>query len=381
MNKSLLTFGFFFLLCLGSFSVKAQLLLEENFDYTAGAPLVAGAVVSSDNSATSTTGWLTQSNSKAATNSYNISANGLSYSNYAGSGKGNALNILDNDGQDVFKSISKTNTTPTAGDAFPGPKTIYVAFMINVPAEDKDGAEYFAAIKISNSATDMSYMGRISAKVSGKNVQFGISKSTTPANTWSGDYPVATTHLLVMKYTMGGLNGISATDETNKYDDKVDLYINPTVGSAEPATATLHYENIADKDAYRYGSTGIIGGLAAMYFRTPGPGAIPASTIDGIRIGTSWTDVVAAGTTEVSSVRNENQIKIFMDQSQKQLKVNLGNNSFNQYEIYSITGSKMAGNRIIQNNFTVDLNSVRSGIYIVKMVGASATYSSKILVQ
>lgn len=320
------------------------------------------------------------SNSGSGTNCFNISANGLTYAGYAGSGIGKALDMLDNDGQDVFKTFSASNTNPTAGAPFPGPKTVYIAFLISVPAGDKTGTEFFAGIKYSNSATDANYMGRIFAKVSGTNVQFGISKSTTPSTTWSGDYPVAKPHLLVLKYTMGGLNGATVTEETNKYDDKVDLYINPVPGAAEP-TATLHYENSADKDAYRYGSSNsIIGGLAALYFRTPAVGAIPASTIDGIRIGDSWARVVASGTTEVSSLGNDKQIRIFMDQSRKQLNVNLGTTGFNQYEIYSIAGSKVAGSLISQNDFSVDVNPLKSGIYVIRMKGAASSFSSKIIV-
>ena len=143
------------------------MLLEENFNYTSGVPLVEGAVASSDNAATTKTGWLTMSNSAAGTNCFNIASTGLIYSGYAGSGIGKALNILDNDGQDVFKTFSTSNTNPTPGAAFPGPKTVYIAFMINIPAGDKTGTEFFAGIKYSNSATDANYMGRIFAKVSG----------------------------------------------------------------------------------------------------------------------------------------------------------------------------------------------------------------------
>lgn len=380
MNKTLLYFCFSFLLCLGGYNVNAQLLLEENFSFTSGAPLVAGAVASSDNSATSTTGWLTMSNSGSGTNCFNISANGLTYTGYAGSGIGKALDIIDNDGQDVFKTFSASNTNPTPGAAFPGPKTLYIAFLINVPAGDKTGSEFFAGIKYSNSATDANYMGRIFARVSGTNVQFGISKSTTPSTTWSGDYPVSKTHLLVLKYTMGGLNGTTSAEETNKYDDKVDLYINPVPGAAEP-TATLHYENSADKDAYRYGSSNsIIGGLAALYFRTPPVGAIPASTIDGIRVGDTWSKVVAAGATAVPSVANEDAIKIYMDQAQKQLKVNTGNNNFTRYEIYSVTGSKLAECNIRQNAFSINTNSFKEGIYLIRLNGNGKSFSSKIIV-
>ena len=321
------------------------------------------------------------SNSGSGINCFNISAAGLTYSGYASSGIGKALDILDNDGQDVFKTFSASNTNPTAGAPFPGPKTIYISFLIKVPAGDKTGAEYFMGIKYSNSATDANYMGRIFAKVTGNNVQFGISKSTIPATVWTNDYPVGQTHLLVMKYTMGGLNGANVTEETNKYDDKVDLYVNPVPGAAEPAAATLHYENSADRDAYRYSSSNsIIGGLAAVYFRTPAAGAIPAATIDGIRVADAWSKVMTA-TTEAITIDNERNVFVFMNQSHKQLVVNLADNSLKQFEIYSITGTKVYGKLVSENNFTVDLNGMTRGIYFIRLSGATSTYSRKFIIQ
>jgi hypothetical protein len=146
MKKNLLFFACFLAFLTFSTGAGAQLLLEENFDYTAGEPLVKGAVNSSSNSTTTTTGWLTMSNSTSGTNSFNITTEGLSYAGYAGSGIGKALEILDNNGQDVFKTFSSSNTVPTQGASFPGPKTIYIAFLIKIPPGDKDGAEFFAGL-------------------------------------------------------------------------------------------------------------------------------------------------------------------------------------------------------------------------------------------
>jgi hypothetical protein len=378
MKKNLL-FCFFVLLI--SNVIHAQLLFEENFNYTSGNPLVAGAVASSDNAGTSTTGWLTMNNSASGINCFTISATGLTYPGYTSSGIGKALDILDNDGQDVFKTFSASNTNPSAGAPFPGPKTIYIAFLVNVPAGDKTGTEFFMGIKYSNSATDANYMGRIFAKVAGTNVQFGISKSTTPATVWTNDFPVGKTHLLVMKYTMGGLNGANVTEETNKYDDKVDLYVNPVPGTAEPASATLHYENSADKDAYRYSSSNsIIGGLAAIYFRTPTAGAIPAATIDGIRVGDTWAKVMPA-TTSTVFIDNAQKVYVFMDQPQKLLKINIADNDFNTFEIFSIPGSKITGNFIRENSFSVDMHGLNTGIYFIRLKGAASAFTAKFMVQ
>jgi hypothetical protein len=381
MKRNLLIFACFLAFLMISPGVGAQLLLEENFDFTAGEPLVKGAVNSSSNSATTTTGWLTMSNSSSGTNSFNITAEGLTYAGYAGSGLGKALEFLDNNGQDVFKTFSASNTVPTQGASFAGPKTVYIAYLIKIPPGDKDGAEFFAGIKYSNSATDANYFGRMFARVSGTTVQFGITKSTTPCNNWTNEYPIDKTHLIVLKYVMGGLNGTSVSEETGKYDDKVHLFVNPAIGTAEPA-ATLSYENAADRDAYRYGSTNsIIGGLAALYFRTPGEGAIPALTIDGIRIGDSWSKVVAAGTTNIPTLADRQTVSMYVDQRTKSLQLNTGQNSFNQVELFTITGSKVLEQRLSGNSMSVNMGALKEGIYIVRLNGLGWHHTSKIIVQ
>lgn len=383
MKKLLLLFNLTFIfLIAGMMANGQQLLFEENFNYTSGDPLVKGAVASSDNAATTTTGWLTISNTTtSATNSFNISTNGLIYAGYAGSGIGKALDYVDNGGQDVFKTFSATNTTPSTGAAYPGPKTIYIAFMIKIPVGDKDGAEYFMGIKYSNSASDNNYFGRIFAKVSGNNVQFGISKSTAPTNTWTGEYPIDKTYLLVLKYTMGGLNGATNTEETNKYDDKVDLWVNPAIGGTEPLTATIHYENSADRDAYRYStSNSLIGGLAAIYLRTPSTaGAIPAATIDGIRLGESWAKVVSPSTKAISpeTIRN---IKVYSNYACKYITVDPGNNVFSLAEIFSVSGARIMGKSIDSKNIRIDYSQLSKGIYLLRLQGTSPSYSVKFIV-
>jgi hypothetical protein len=70
-----------------------------------------------------------------------------------------------------------------------------------------------------------------------------------------------------------------------------------------------------------------------------------------------------------------------MDQPHKQLKVNIANSNFNQFGIYSVTGSKVYGSPIREDNFTVDMNGLNSGIYLIRMNGAASAYSAKFVIQ
>ncbi len=375
---------FSFLVLFVCTNLNAQLLFEENFNYTAENALVSNPVASSTNT-DATTGWSTISGTNSNTNSFNITAEGLSYPNYASSGIGKALKVLDNNGQDVYKLFCGANLIPTAGAPYTGPKTIYLSTLINVPAGDKTGFEFIMGLKTDLTTTSTQVVrGRLSVKVTGDNVQFGVGKAavfsaTSPASVWSSNYAVNTTHLLVIKYTMTGA-AASLAEETGKYDDIVDLYVNPTIGTSEPTTATLSYAAASETDAYRWnsGGTAIIGGMAGVYFRTPTAGSIPEATFDGIRIGETWESVVklASGVATV----NQNSFKIFRDNT-KQLQVKLTDTSFNKYQIYAANGQKMAEENIDDSNFSINTNSFSKGLYIISLKNGNSSQSAKFIVQ
>ena len=342
--------------------------LKEDFTYPTGVPLVQNPVVSTEN-IDLTTGWRTMNNTNSATNSFNIIA-GLTYAGHPGSGVGGAMKILDNAGQDVFKSFS-----PVVSIA--GPKTMYFSFLINVPPGDKTGTDFIYAFKYANSALDANYFGRLFITVAGDSVSFGISKSTSPAGaSTSMIYKTNTTYFVVMKYIMGGLNGATTTDETGNYDDRVVLFVNPTLTGVEPPTPTLSYANAADRDAYRYSATNtIIGGFATVYFRTPTVGAIPEATFDAIRVNDAWSI-----RTNVKDLAENKAYSIYTDATAKTLNVKLEDNSYNQYEIYNITGQLVRQNKVNQTDFSVNLSAYPAGVYILKMQGEAKSSASKFII-
>lgn len=365
--KNKLHFFLFAVLMTATTLAKAQ-LLKDDFAYTAGVPLIQNAVASMEN-IDPTTGWRTMSNTNSGTNSFNIVSPGLTYTGYQGSGVGNAMKVLDNAGQDIFKSFSPTLPLVC-------PKNIYISFLINVPAGDKNGQEFIFGIKYSNNATDANYFGRLFITVAGQDVTFGISKSTSPAgDTAKTKYRTNTTYLMVMKYACGGLNGANVTEETGKYDDRVSLFINPVLTQPEPATPTVTYTNVNDRDAYRYGTNNtLIGGLATLYFRTPAVGSIPEATFDGIRVTETWAGI----TSPVKDIAQTDAFKFHTDQAAKKLNVTLNTEGeFNQYEIYSVTGQLMAHGKMGQSNFSIDINHCPTGLYILNLKGKNVKSVAK----
>jgi hypothetical protein len=227
-----------------------QLLLNEDFDYVAGTPLTSNT-------------WL--QTGAIVTNPILVSNGGLSYTGYQSSGIGNAATLVTN-GQDVNKAF----TQQTAG-------TVYAGFLVSVNSAQVPGDYFFHLVQAP--ITSNIFKGRIWVKkdAASNNIAFGISKSSTAAATiaYTGfTYSLNTTYLIVLKYTFNA----GATN------DDVSIFINPVPGAAEPAP-TLSYIDNTQPDATNLGVVALRQGTAAN---------APNATVDGIRIGQTWSDVTAA---------------------------------------------------------------------------------------
>ncbi|MCS7258207.1 MAG: hypothetical protein NZ601_02410, partial [candidate division WOR-3 bacterium] len=234
------------MLLLGSATAFGQLLLEENFNYSAGTALTA------------TGNWTAHSG--GGTNPILVVEPGLTYSGYVSSGIGNAAKI-DTTGEDV----NRTYTSQTSG-------TIYAAFMVNVTKATTSG-DYFFHLS-SNPINTTYFDGRVYVKKdASNNLAFGLSKRTETAIYTDFVYSLNTTYLVVLKYEI-----VSGTQ-----NDKVSLFIfSSGVPSTEPVTPTIGPLSPATADPTDIGSVAL---------RQGGTGA-PSLYIDGIRIATSWLDAL-----------------------------------------------------------------------------------------
>lgn len=227
----------------------ATSLLTEDFAYSEGALLTAN-------------GW--SAHNAAGTNPLTVSAPGLTYSGYAGSGVGNSV-AMATSGEDVNQLFS----SPVSSGS------VYAAFLVNVAATTATG-DYFFHFHISGS----SFYGKVFARKDSvtDNYSFGVSRNAnagTGAVYTPSSYTNGNTHLLVVKYTF--IDGTA--------NDTVELFVDPTPGAAEPA-ATLAATDFGAADVASIPGVGIRQG-----------GASSASTqrIDGIRVATTWAEAVAVG--------------------------------------------------------------------------------------
>jgi len=241
----LLAFSLFALLSVGV--VNAQVMLEENFNYS------AGSILTDD-------GWTITGTS--VTNPITVTASTISYSGYASSGIGNEVSML-NTGQDV----NKTFAAQTSGN-------VYACFMVNISAANTAG-DYFLHFG-ENPFNSSNLRGRVFVKKDASDkLAFGIMQSSAATASYSGfDYALNTTYLIVLKSTIvaGTANDISA------------ICINPALTGTEPTTGWLtSTEASTSSDIINYGAICLRQGSATN---------APTLKIDGIRVATTWNDAI-----------------------------------------------------------------------------------------
>ncbi|MDD4602224.1 MAG: choice-of-anchor J domain-containing protein [Bacteroidales bacterium] len=216
----------------------AQLLMDENFSYPAGSLLTAN-------------GWVAHSG--GGTQPITVSTGGLTFTGYVDSGIGNAA-LLDNTGEDDNKSFPAQSTG-----------TVYVSFMVNVTTSS---AGYF--FNLMPTPTSTTFRGKVFMDATN---HFGVSVGSNTGTFAASAYTPGTTYLLVLKYEI-----VSGT--TN---DKVSLFIfNTPMPSAEPGAPTIGPLTDA-------GQSDIAPGCVALRQFN----ASQNLQVDGIRVGTSWSDIYA----------------------------------------------------------------------------------------
>lgn len=236
MKKNLLSL----LLLIGlSGVVKAQLIFSDKFDYSTG----------SVNSVSSGV-WATSSGTAGQ---IQVSAGSLTYTNYFIAGAdGNKINLSLSDTEDI-----KTNFTAVSSG------TVYYSFLLNVSAS-ANSADYFAHF-----LSGSTQKARLFAKNDGAQFVLGIDGDGTSPTFATPKLDFNTTYLVVVSYTFNpGAN-----------DDKVNLWINPSLVGAQPSPDVADIAVSSD-----YSSINGFG------FRQAGSNKGITGSIDGVKMASSWSE-------------------------------------------------------------------------------------------
>jgi hypothetical protein len=231
-----------FLLQLYCVNSNAQLLVE-NFNFTGN--LYANGYIVHSGLGTNT---ISVSNSTAS----------LNFNGYAQSGIGYSAIIGNAGGEDV----NKTFTSQTNGD-------VYFSFLCNVnDASTSKSGDYFFHTGNPGGSSWATFTGRVFCKITNNVVNFGLSNSSTA--TWgSTPFSKNTTYLLIVK--------VNAT--TN--NQSLFVFSNTPPALEANANAEVAITVVSP----------ITGGLNAIGIRQ-GTSNQPSIIMDGIAVGTSWTNIM-----------------------------------------------------------------------------------------
>jgi hypothetical protein len=196
------------------------------------------------------------------TNSIKIVSGNLSYTGYPSQGSGNMIQLIRS-GQDVHDSIGFVVTSGT----------IYASMLVNVDSAQTPGDFFFL---FGPAPIDTLYRARTLVKRAlNGNLSFGINKATEKTSIKYSDsvYSTGITYLLVAAYKI--VQGSN--------NDTVKLWINPPISPNEPPTELISAVSFPNNEDINVGT---------FAFRQGHDTASAVLKIDGLRIDTTWQDVI-----------------------------------------------------------------------------------------
>lgn len=334
MKKALLIFAILYF----TETIFAQVLFVEEFNYNAGDLLTSK-------------GWVVSS---GTTNPLKVVPPGLTFTGYP-SVLGNAVELTTT-GEDDYKTFPAVSSG-----------SVYLSFMINV--QSAQTGDYFIALSPTTGSGgtgsgQTNYYARVHLKTNGNGYSIGISKS----NELTGGYVYGTTvfsfnktYVVVVKHTFNA----ATTD-----DDAESIYVFGTsIPSSEPANPEV--------GPHVYSAKTDPVDLSFITLRQGTTTAAPALILDGIRIATSWKDLLVP--TKISENSFPTQFQLNQNypnpfNPETIISYQLPESKFVTLKIYDVLGNEIstlvnefqqAGN--YSYNFNTLKNSLTSGIYLYKI--------------
>ena len=224
---------------------------------------------------------------------------------------------------------------------------IYASYILNIPdASSMSSNEYSTVLR--NEDGDYSARLWMQTDASG-NLEFSVGQSTPTAFT---DLDIAqnTPILVVFNY--------------NFTDHSMNAWINPTFGSSEPTpsftdTATTNATNIRQ----------------LMIRQDSG---MPSTIIDEVRIGTTW-ESVTPNTLSIDG-NNYSKFNLFPNPTKSGF-VNISSTGSGamQAAIFDILGKQVINTTV--SNKRINISTLHTGVYIVKLTQGAATTTKKLIIQ
>jgi hypothetical protein len=312
--------------------------LVENFDYAATTPLTSN-------------GWNKHSGS---TNPILVSAAGLNFSGYIGSGVGNAA-LVNNTGEDLNK--------PFGADINSG--SVYASFLVSVTASTP--LVYFFNLGYYTTPTAPVYTALSTAFRArtfiapgtdpATQFKLGLAFNATTTQGQTSDLTIGQTYLVVVKYKF----------ITGDINDEVSLFVYSTtdaIPTSEPATPNLGpFTNTTSGTPLAATADAPV--LQAVVLRQDN--ASQRITVDGIYVRTEW-NLVDAGTVLSTNNFALSPIRLYPNPALNVLNVNINSNLVNQpYAIIDGLGRVVLNGKLNEVQNTINVEQLSKGIYYLKL--------------
>ncbi len=276
---------FFTVAILFLYSVTSAQLLQDNFSsYVTG------------NDLNNQGGWSNNSSNPggggncagAICDNQKIAATSLSFPGYGSSGK----SIITGPGRDATGKGWASNITSGS---------VYASFLINfsdIVCTSTCSSE-FGFFRLVNRSSNFSFAVRMLAKkATASSFQLGVEKGSGGNKVFTTNaYNFNTTYLVVLKYI---INSGSTTD------DVMQLYINPDMSAAEPASAELNSNLGTDAGSID---------IAAVQFNFNSAGLLPAGNYGMLTVATQWSQLTFTPASVNNPDRDFSGVKVFASSS------------------------------------------------------------------
>lgn len=282
----------------------------------------------------------------AATTPILVTSSGLTFSDYVGSNIGMAAGV-NNTGQDVNKSFG----AQTSG-------SVYVSFLVNATANTGAGSYFF---HLYDPTASTAFRARTFIKPKNGQMLVGFSfNQSTQQDSLKTLLNFGQTYLFVAKYKIvaGALNDSVSLYIFAEGDDFTTEPVKPGIGPLATLDAT----------------TDIVPTCIALRQLE----ASQRITVDGFRVKTKW-QLKSDAATEISSIKAD--IMQFYPNPVTNGIINFANqsNQQKQIEIYDMVGRKILFKDTSFNK--MDVSTLKSGIYVLKMTNDNLTTSSRLVVK
>lgn len=267
-----------------------------------------------------------------------ISTDNLSYSTL--NGFGNAASF-DGSGSDPLVDF-----TPTSAGK------IYSSFMLRVDTFDATPSDGYFAILRNDSG---SYIGRVYiSPLTATTYSLGVSSGNLdPSQIAPAILNVGDTVFVVFNYDLDA--------------DTVELWVNPTLGGAEPASDINTMSGLS-------GNT-----ISQFLLRQDNPGTTPALIFDELRLGTTWADVTPSTLSTDNFVSNADFSVYPNPVSNGTVTIKSASNNPMSVNVFDVLGKKVLETKVSNN--TLNVSTLKAGVYILNITQNNNSITKKLVIK